>query len=96
MTASMKTGEGCDCACHKGAVIVHVVACCGAGKLRPQVVTAAKVTAGGVVELACGCVGQRATTPVSANPQFLIKASCDDHAPNSIVEVKPDDQVTAF
>jgi hypothetical protein len=43
--------------------------------------TAAEVTPGDVVELPCGCIGQRATAPISAEPQFMVKASCDMHAP---------------
>ena len=58
--------------------------------------TAAEVTAGTVAALSCGCIGQRATAPIIAKPQFLIKASCQDHAPNTIVEAEPDDTVTAI
>ena len=55
--------------------------------------TAAEVMAGDMVELACGCIGQRATAPVGTDPSFLVKASCDNHAPNTIVTTKPDDPV---
>jgi hypothetical protein len=58
--------------------------------------TPAEVRAGDVVELPCGCSGQRATKPISADPQFVIKASYDTHAPNSIVEADPDEPVTAL
>ena len=28
MTVSLKRSKDCDCVCHKGGVVVHVVACC--------------------------------------------------------------------
>ena len=28
MTVSLKRSNDCDCVCHKGGVVVHVVACC--------------------------------------------------------------------
>jgi hypothetical protein len=51
--------------------------------------TAAEVTAGAVVELSCGCIGQRATAPISTDPQFVIKASCQNHAPGDIIAADP-------
>ena len=28
MTVSLKRSKDCDCVCHKGGVVVHVVPCC--------------------------------------------------------------------
>ena len=39
MTVSLKRSKDCGCICHKGAVIVHVVACCDAyrpDELKPK------------------------------------------------------------
>ena len=39
MTVSLKRFKDCDCICHKGGVIVHVVACCDAylpDRLKPK------------------------------------------------------------
>jgi hypothetical protein len=45
-----------------------------------------ELTEGAVVKLACGCIGQRAT----AQPHFVVRASCSAHAPYTIIEVEPD------
>jgi hypothetical protein len=57
---------------------------------------AADVPFGATAALPCGCIGQRATAPVSAHPHFLITASCADHAPGDIVATAPNATVTAI
>jgi hypothetical protein len=43
--------------------------------------------------LSCGCIGQRATGPVLSDPQFVIKAACDEDAPEDIVGIATDAKV---
>jgi hypothetical protein len=53
-------------------------------------VTAHEVTAGAVVELPCGCIGQKATAPISADRQFVVTAPCEAHDPGGIVGCRGD------